>query len=194
MSFSVNQIRMINAAKSGLTTLLREKLGDPLITPALNNLIIEQCVVSGGAIASILTLSQVNDIDLYFKTKEGLKLFDEYMAIKRNQNVIKDAGSHYSSAKLNGKVITANATTLFNDLQVITLSTFAEQQEVFDFIHCRPYYDIKEDKLYISVAEYNSIINKQLIANKNNVPGIKRVTKFRSRGWNYQEESSEYVS
>lgn len=192
MSFTSDQINLINIAKEKLNKTLTEKLMDPLITSELHNIIIENCVVSGGVTASLMTYSKVNDIDLYFKTVEGMTLFEKYMSMKKNQNVIKDADvtGPYSVTKLAGKLVTANATTLFNDLQFITLSTFEEQQASFDFIHCKPYLDIKENKFFISEAQYDAIVGFKLIVNNNSSVTEKRLKKFKDRGWKLPDDGS----
>jgi hypothetical protein len=192
MSFTSDQINLINIAKEKLNKTLTEKLMDPLITAELHTIIIENCVVSGGVTASLMTYSKVNDIDLYFKTVEGMTLFEKYMSMKKNQNVIKDADATgpYATTLLNGKLVTANATTLFNDLQFITLSTFEEQQASFDFIHCKPYLDIKENKFFISEAQYDAIVGFKLIVNNNSSVTEKRLKKFKDRGWKLPDDGS----
>jgi hypothetical protein len=190
MSFTSDQINLINIAKEKLNKSLTEKLMDPLITSELHNIIIENCVVSGGVTASLMTYSKVNDIDLYFKTNEGMTLFQKYMSMKKNQNVIKDSDTTgpYATTLLNGKLVTANATTLFNDLQFITLSTFEEQQASFDFIHCKPYLDIKDNKFFISQTQYDSIASMQLVINNKNSLTEKRLKKFKDRGWKLPDD------
>jgi hypothetical protein len=137
-----------------------------------------------------MTYSKVNDIDLYFKTNEGMTLFQKYMSMKKNQNVIKDSDTTgpYATTLLNGKLVTANATTLFNDLQFITLSTFEEQQASFDFIHCKPYLDIKDNKFFISQTQYDSIASMQLVINNKNSLTEKRLKKFKDRGWKLPDD------
>jgi len=190
MSFTSDQINLINIAKEKLNKTLTEKLMDPLITSELHNIIIENCVVSGGVTASLMTYSKVNDIDLYFKTVEGMTMFQKYMSMKKNQNVIKDADATgpYATTLLNGKLVTANATTLFNDLQFITLSTFEEQQASFDFIHCKPYLDINVNKFFISEAQYDSIVGFKLVINNKNSVTEKRLKKFKDRGWKLPDD------
>ena len=48
-----------------------------------------------------------------------------------------------------------------------------------------PWYDIKEDKYYISIEQYNAIKNKQLILRDRNtyVPDNKRLDKWLGRGF-----------
>jgi hypothetical protein len=192
MSFTSDQINLINIAKEKLNKSLTEKLMDPLITSELHHIILNECVVSGGVTASLMTYSKVNDIDLYFKTNEGMTLFQKYMSMKKNQNVIKDSDTTgpYATTLLNGKLVTANATTLFNDLQFITLSTFEEQQASFDFIHCKPYLDIKDNKFFISQTQYDSIASMQLVINNKNSLTEKRLKKFKDRGWKLPDDGS----
>lgn len=182
-TFTTDEIEHIKGAKVRIQRGLTEKFMDPLIRSDLHKIIIEECVLSGGAISSCIRRENPNDFDLYFKTYEGMDKFTKYMSMKQNQNVIKDGESKYSRTLLNGKLVTANATTLFNDLQFITLSTFEEQQKAFDFIHCRPYYDIGAAQLFISKPEFMSIMQKQLVVNGSNEVMVKRLDKFKDRGW-----------
>lgn len=193
MNFNDNDVELITTAKVKIQRGLTEKFMDPLIRADLHKIIIEECVLSGGAIASCIRHETPNDFDLYFKTNEGMDRFTKFMALKQNQNVIKDADAKYSSTLLSGKLVTANATTLFNDLQFITLSTFEEQQKSFDFIHCKPYYDINEAKLFISKPEFDSIIERRLVINNQNAVTEKRLKKFKDRGWKLPDDGSAYV-
>lgn len=182
-TFTIDEIEHIKSAKVKIQRALTEKFMDPLIRADLHRIIMEECVLSGGAISSCIRRETPNDFDLYFKTYEGMDKFTKFMAMKHNQNVIKDNDSKYSTTLLAGKLVTANATTLFNDLQFITLSIFEEQQKAFDFIHCKPYYDIGESQLFISKPEFMSIMQRQLVVNGSNEVSVKRLDKFKDRGW-----------
>jgi hypothetical protein len=84
---------------------------------------------------------------------------------------------------IDGKVITARATTLKHSVQVITMET-KEHRKSFDFIHCMPWYDIKAGKYYISENQYRSIKEKKLIINPNaKVVAKYRIAKYEDRGW-----------
>jgi hypothetical protein len=88
-----------------------------------------------------------------------------------------------AEVKVRGKVVTANAVTFKNGLQVIT-HTCKAHREAFDFIHCMPYFDMKTQQLFISRRQYDAIKNKKLIKNAE-FPHAKghRTEKFLERGW-----------
>jgi hypothetical protein len=90
--------------------------------------------------------------------------------------------------EIEGKLITAHATTFDNDIQVITMAT-SEFRDTFDFIHCMPWYDIKTGKLHISPAQYEAIKNKKLVLNPKakKKPTARRVEKYVERGWLFNE-------
>lgn len=178
--FTPEQIEDIKRAKSKLAAGLRSKLLDPLITDEIHNLILHNCVLSGGATASILLNETPNDYDLYFKNKEAMATFNKLMEYKSYRAMIKDADAKYGPGH---KLVTPRATTLFNDLQVITMMLDEDRVATFDFIHCRPYYDLEEDKLYISPKEYRSIVMKKMIVNNPENLTDKRINKFKERGW-----------
>jgi len=160
------------------------KLNDPLYDAAFVKFIRANCVVSGGCSASLYHNQPPNDYDLYFKTDEALNEFNTYMDKTRQRNLVKDVNPNYMSTVVAGKLITAQATTLFNDVQIITMGTINMIDE-FDFIHCKPYLDLSADKYYISKKQFDAIRNKELIINKTAKQQAKpyRIEKYESRGW-----------
>lgn len=177
--FTQDQVDHIKSVKVKLSSALRAKLLDPMITNEMHDLILHNCVLSGGATASVILKEKINDFDLYFKNKEAMDKFKKLLEFKGNQAMVKDAEVKYGGHKL----ITIHATTLFNDLQVITMMLSEDRNKNFDFVHCRPYYDIDEDKFYISFKEYECILNKKLIVNSPESLTDKRIAKFKERGW-----------
>lgn len=144
--------------------------------------------LSGGAIGSLLREEVPKDWDFYFYTQSVAVLFKEYIE-RKHYDMIKEVNSAYMEhSDSNGKLITANAITLKTDDSFIF--TFAGQPEEvrkhFDFVHCKPYYVLKEDKLFISKEQYDACVNKKLI--KNTTPeNIKlwREQKFLNKGFTY---------
>jgi hypothetical protein len=97
---------------------------------------------------------------------------------------VKDINPNYNGVIVNGKLITSNAITLYNDLQLITMMNATQIESTFDYLHCRPYYDISENKYYISQKQLNVISNKKLIVNnQHSTPAKHREEKFLKRGW-----------
>jgi hypothetical protein len=155
----------------------------------LTSLIKTHGIITGGATSSIYHDSKVNDWDVYLKTEEALEHFKHMV---ENDIVVKsmvaDVKEEYRNfVGKNGKVITENAVTFKNKVQVITRSIAKESRKNFDFVHCMPYYDLSDDKFYISRNQYESIKNKRIVVNDNyngTTMGItERVKKYFDRGW-----------
>jgi hypothetical protein len=89
--------------------------------------------------------------------------------------------------KVGGKLVTANAITFKNGLQVIT-RTGKEHRETFDFVHTMPYFDMAKQQLFISRQQYDSIKNKKLIVNPKHLVLVNqwRADKFMGRGWSFR--------
>lgn len=141
----------------------------------------ENCVLSGGCFSSLLHGEKVNDYDLYLKdlskTKELLDLLSEYVGPTPLEE------TPYTEAFVNGKIITANAITLSNRLQYIIRADFKSAKVMFDYVHCMVNYDIKEDILWVSQDQLESIVDKKLKTNNAQSVTFSREEKFRSRGW-----------
>jgi hypothetical protein len=83
-------------------------------------------------------------------------------------------------------LVTTNAITLKNKVQLITLSNYENERKDFDFIHCMPYYDISNKKLYISPRQLDAIKNKKLVRNEGGKEPVRwRIEKFKNRGWSF---------
>lgn len=141
----------------------------------------ENCVLSGGCFSSLYHSGDVNDYDLYLKdltkTKELLDLLKEYIGPAPLEE------TPYAESFVNGKIITANAITLSNRLQYIIRADFKSAKVMFDYVHCMVNYDIKEDKLWVSQEQLESIVDKKLMINNEQSVTLHREDKYRSRGW-----------
>lgn len=186
--FEIENKEDILRMKEGIRLKLNTALNDPIFEPSIAKFIIQNCVVSGGISASVYHNETINDVDVYLKSNEQLVAFNKLKDLmgKRFLNVVKDVNKNYSSTNttVNGKVITSNAITFYNDIQVVTLIDATSIPSTFDFLHCRPVYDISEDKYYISPAQLASIKQKALVRNlPMQTTQIWRVDKFLQRGW-----------
>lgn len=143
-------------------------------------------IVSGGAISSLMHNETPKDYDLYLNNTNDILFFKQYVS-GMDKNLIQDADEKYVEVQIEGKLVTANATTFINKLQVITLHT-ADARSTFDFVHCMPWYKISNNSLHISQKQYNAILNKHLIKNKHKnafALSQKRVEKYTSKGWKF---------
>jgi hypothetical protein len=139
------------------------------------------CVLSGGAIASLYHGEKPKDYDLWSKSSSAIVTVISHLDTLQDF-VTEDIGEHYS-AMAGAKYVSPNAITLKNSLQFITLGDYKEQRERFDFVHCKPYYDIQTGLLFISEAQWSAIKNKKLIVNPGRTPSNSRINKFGLRGW-----------
>lgn len=183
--FEPRSVEKIQDAKLKISRIVHGALSDPLLPDDLVKLIIENGVVSGGISASVFHNEHPNDYDIYFKDMESVRQFAKIMT-RHNlvKNIVKDVNPRYHVVThVNGKLVTSRATTLFNNLQIITMGTY-EMIKDFDFIHCKPFLDLKENRYFISPKEYKSIEHKVLIKNKTAAKiDKKRIEKFKDRGW-----------
>lgn len=147
-----------------------------------------KAILTGGAISALMHSETPKDYDLYLNDKNDIMNFQQYVN-SMDTNYILDVDEKYVEVKIEGKMVTANATTFKNSLQVITLLT-AHSRNTFDFVHCMPWYKISNHTLYISKRQYNAILNKQLIKNEHpnaHALSTKRVEKYTAKGWSFRE-------
>jgi hypothetical protein len=145
-------------------------------------------VVSGGMSASIFTGTAVKDIDLYYQG--GMTTAEYQQLIEQNfiadnapfKHFVKDINPAYMKGEVEGKLITVNAVTLINDMQIIRLGHVDECRKIFDFKHCLPVYDISKQVYYISRNQFDSI-NSQTLMTHHGTPKSHRLDKFLKRGW-----------
>lgn len=143
-------------------------------------------IITGGAIPSLMHNETPTDYDLYLEKTEDILSFKQYVS-NMDKNLIQDANEKYVEVLVEGKLVTANATTFINNIQVITMHT-ADARSTFDFVHCMPWYKIATNTLYISKKQYNAVLNKHLIKNEHKnafALSHKRIEKYNSRGWRF---------
>ena len=182
--FNEQERETLEATKIAIRTQLRILLAD-LPTEYYN--FFKGCVLTGGAIASLIHGETPNDWDVYLENMTFSTNFTNLVEANANniQETIKEVTPNYRSTKIRGLCITENAITFKNGLQVITCND-KNARKTFDFIHCMPYFDMATQQLYISRAQYDSIINKELVRNPASMMNTLhpyRVEKYMDRGW-----------
>lgn len=145
------------------------------------------CILSGSSISSVYHGESVNDFDLYARDLKDINIIRTLIE-SSFYDWIEEYDSKYPGAKgagdPTGKIITGNAITLKGKTQFITISDYQTMRKSFDLKHCLPYYDLKEDKLYISESQMLIIDKKILVLNQENgVVAPYRLDKFKNRGW-----------
>jgi len=164
--------------------------------------------VSGGSIGSLLRGEKPKDYDIYLTDSNSVNIFNEIEEYTKNSTnnpwiksnidkLVKSSDTNYNI--ISGYVITDNAITLKNGCQLIrarknekgNYNTIDEIRKKFDFIHCIPYYDYKNDKLVISKEVYDFCINKTLKINNEKSIGSIRIKKFENAGWKFINETEK---
>lgn len=145
--------------------------------------------VSGGCIASLLQGEEPKDIDIYFLSQfVADPIIKLYTTDPSYMNEVAVWEEKYRDVATNtGMMITENAVTLKNGLQLITkhYGTPESIRKTFDFVHCLPYYDSVKEKLYISREQYNCCVNKCLLIHNKDNYSLARELKFLKRGYGY---------
>ena len=159
------------------------------INQTLRTHLINNCIVTGGCSASAFYNQEPNDWDLLFNDELSFNSFKYYISNHKEDVMEADM---YTGVQFTGKLITANAITLKNKVQVID---WKWQRNNFDFIHCMPWYDLQADKYHIASEQYDAIKNKQLIARDPDTfkPNDRRLKKWLDRGFTIEFKVDELV-
>jgi hypothetical protein len=163
---------------------------------SLTLMMTSDCILSGSSISCMYHGQGIKDYDLWCKKPQDIdhirnRIIQDYLnhveeyTEKYKENVPEnftlndpETGKKY--------LVTANAITLKNKIQLITLSNYESERKSFDFIHCMPYYDISNKKLHISPRQMDSIIKKKLVRNEGGKEPLQwRIDKFKNRGWSF---------
>jgi hypothetical protein len=142
--------------------------------------------LSGGAIASLIQGEIPKDWDIYCESALNMKMVEEM--VKKNPDYIADVRENYVGVfGSNGKMVTANAITMKDGTSFITKLYLppSEMKKTFDFVHCKPHYNLTTKTLYISPQQYIAIVNKNLIRNNGVIPQTWREEKFKKKGYKY---------
>ena len=180
--FSDDERAEIQYVKAIAQKKLRELLSD---LPADTYPFFKECILTGECFSSLFLDEEVHDWDVYLKDTITADRFEFFvMSDTPTLNEVAGVTSEYMTiTKVKGKLITANAITFKNGLQVVTQSC-KKHREIFDFVHTMPYFDMATQQLFISRHQYDAIKNKKLIKNPKFPQFNKsREDKFLNRGW-----------
>ena len=111
------------------------------------------------------------------------------MSAVRSNGSGKENSEYYKQQQKKAKMGLTSANgickkTFKNKLEVIT-RTCKGNRETLEFIHCRPYFEMATQQLFISRAQYDCIKQKKLVKNPahNQELSSRRIDKFLDRGW-----------
>jgi hypothetical protein len=145
----------------------------------------DKMFVTGGAIASLLQGEDPNDYDVYFNDYNSMLTFSQTLQHHHRASIADVTEKYREFLGKDGKMITQNAITMDNKISFITCycGEPKDVRKTFDYTHCLPYYEIGENKLYISRLQYDACVSKVL--DVNNASSVKsyRERKFLERGY-----------
>lgn len=170
---------------------VQERVFDKLkeLPYSLSTFILNKCILSGGCFASLMYDETPKDYDFWCLDDADLPELQRLMDVydEEDSSLITIENPAYMKQFVDGKIVTANATTLKNGIQLIKLSNYATAKQSFDFQHCGVSYIPATNTLYMSKTQYMSIVNKKLVPTKTvdmSKPATqRRVAKFTGRGW-----------
>ncbi len=178
--FSSEDIARIFHVKAELFQTLKTKIAE---FPIDCQFLFFGGILSGGAVASVWHDEQPKDLDIYLTSESDIRDFKRRVIDDKLFSAhVKDINPKYMRSEVEGKLVTANAVTFKNNIQVITLLTKQKRIE-FDYIHCMPYLDYNANTFFISKAQVESIKTKTLYPNPKGIVKEFRRQKFLNRGW-----------
>ena len=146
-TFSKEEIEDITRFKTSLMNYFEPRFrGLPNALQAM----LRSGILTGGVSASVFWHEIPNDYDIYLTNETDIAIFKTMIQQPEVLKLVKDVNPKYHVAvEIDGKLVTANAVTFTNNVQVITCLS-ANARKNFDYLHCMPYVDLKDWKIYIS--------------------------------------------
>lgn len=202
---------------------LNQKMNDWLSNiddDKIKDIIRKNAIITGSAIVSLLTGEEVNDYDVYFRTKEACLEVAKYYVNKWNTKHKHNTPVYVQVCEKTGKIqcfitsqgivnenensdkdkykpicITSNAITLSDKIQIVT-RFYGEIEDIhknFDFIHCTCVWSSWNNELVLPSKALECIINKELyyVGSKYPLCSIIRTKKYLERG--YHINAGQYV-
>lgn len=197
--------------KKTINKIITKKIqdwADSIKDEAVKKLVLENTIVTGGCIASMLLQEEVNDFDIYFqnkkttlavaryyldvfkKTKGGtnskIEEKDDRVSIKIISSGILEGRKEEGDKKYSIQYITQNAITLSHKIQIITRFFGSPEQihENYDFVHCMNYWTPAEG-VVLRAEALECLLTKELRYVGSLYPfcSIVRTKKFIQRHW-----------
>lgn len=146
-----------------------------------------KCILAGGAITSIFSGTEINDLDLYFTDKEGLsRLITQVFGVS-----VED---HISSFELIAKFATDRSMLCIdkyskNKLQFIHYKVFKDAHDIFnsfDFEHVMGAFDFATEEFVFHENFFKSLAQRNIVFNPNTdfpIVSLTRVQKYKDRSY-----------
>lgn len=193
----------IDLIKGKLRTAVDEFMAS-ISEESIQSLFRDESYIGGGAIASLVSDEEPNDLDFYFKTTDACykvamyflaKMKAEYdcrvekvengLAIRVPHGILRD--ERVEGKKYQPLVVTANAISLSDGIQIIIRFAGSTDEIAgnFDFLHTKGIYDYKENALIIPEDTLEAIQQKRLTYTGSAYPlaSMIRSRKFIKREW-----------
>ena len=176
-----------------------------LIGKELWNLLTKANVIlAGGSLTSLITKTEINDFDIYFRNKKDIMFVlrhifgnynDDAYNYKINDNDILFLGNHYEAISLTSKSITFSINNI--QLQLIHFDYFNSPKEIFnsfDFYCNMIAYDFKTGKFSSDENFFSSVASREIEFNhktKFPINSLIRTRKYIERG--YSLSTKQYL-
>lgn len=141
--------------------------------------------VMGGFFSSLWHGQNVHDYDIYLSTKHDSKIVTDFLestyaaGLGNIQPGKTDSSNNYGPGHY---YVTLPGLPPFN-IVVFQSGTPEQIFSTYDFEHCKVYYDVLADSLFIKATQLNLIENRLLFTKQKTPLKAKRVLKYMSRGW-----------
>jgi hypothetical protein len=146
--------------------------------------------IAGGFIASCIQQEDPRDVDIYFKTRLAMKSAKDILLPQLGlpkDFQFPDDGVYRTYLTKDGlRQISEWAISILPDSHQFIIGVYgfpADVKNTFDYVHTMSHYDIAEDKLYLSEAQYLAARQKKLIVNNQKSWAEYREKKFLKRGY-----------
>lgn len=175
-------------SENEIKTVLSNIMGDFLRTfEGEEHSLHADCIVAGGAIASLLLDEKIADVDIYLRSPKAL---DDYEVLAERQvHIAVDEAQAYDLVVRTESADTYTHTTNVDmpAIQIIKMMIGQPEDIVrkFDFLHTKVYYDLSSDVLSIPSDSMECIKEKVLFYTQTDYPlsSLFRSRKYIRRGW-----------
>lgn len=181
--FSDNDKQVIQSLKEKIEEQLRVMAAEPWVSGV--DLPWDKIYLSGGATVSLLHGEKPKDFDFYFEDMDAMYTMRDHL-VENFKDSIADVDPKYAMhVGSDGKMITSQAITMKNGWSFIIMAAGKPEQirRTFDYVHCKPYYSIRDRTLFISEQQFRACMDKKLIVNNTEFVKSWRTDKFIKRGF-----------
>lgn len=158
-----------------------------MVTPITHD---NSMIIAGGCFTRWYHSDKDGDIDIFILDDGTSRAKLKSFFANDDTDRFKKGNSDYLNNVTHGKIISTFFDRKTKMQYIFTgFKTRRELVDHFDMLHCCVSYDMKEDKLYISLETFNAIALKKIAPNKNNTIASWRLKKMYDRGWSENAKS-----